>query len=196
MSTWGRRVFVLALLAAAGLAGWFAAGGPPPLPLAGEDTGGGDVTLSVDQFYALSFADSDGNRQRLGQWRDKLLVVNFWATWCPPCRKEIPDFVAVSREYADRGVQFVGLGIDNAYNVSRFADEQQVDYPLLVAGAGSLPIMSALGNPAMALPYTLVVGAGGEIRYTRLGPMDRDALRNTLDRLLSRATGASKPQPG
>ena len=196
MSAWGRRIFVSALLVAAAFAGWFAAGGPPPLPVSGDSRDGQDITLSVDQFYALSFADSDGRQQRLGQWRGKLLVVNFWATWCPPCRKEIPDFVEVSREYADRGVQFIGLGIDSAPNVSRFATEQQVSYPLLVAGAGSLPIMSALGNPSMALPYTLMVGADGQIRHANLGPMDGDALRDALDRLLNRSGRQTNALPG
>ncbi|MCB1906210.1 MAG: TlpA family protein disulfide reductase [Rhodocyclaceae bacterium] len=195
MTARGRRVFIIALLTAAALAGWLAAGGPPPLPAAGEGDQREGITLSVEQFYSLGFADSDGHWRKLGQWRDKLLVVNFWATWCPPCRKEIPEFVEVSREYADRGVQFVGLGIDSPANVRRFADEQRVDYPLLVAGVGSLPIMSALGNPSMALPYTLMVDAG-EIRYSRLGPMDGEALRNTLDRLLGRGAGTATARPG
>jgi len=182
MRRWKRRLPVIALLAAAALAGWISAGGPPPLPggLAPTDS----PTMSSEQFYALVFADVEGHPQRLSQWQGKLLVVNFWATWCPPCRKEIPDFAAVSEEYAGRGVQFVGLGVDTADNIARFARDQNVPYPLLVAGTGSLPIMSSLGNSSMALPFTLIVDSQGRVRLRQLGPMNGDRLRASLERML------------
>jgi len=182
VSRWKRRALVIILLAAAALAGWISAGGPPPLPAA--DPTAGTAALSSEQFYALAFADLDGHPQALGQWRGKLLVVNFWATWCAPCRKEIPDFAAVSTQYAERGVQFVGLGIDSADNIARFATDQRVPYPLLVAGTGSLPIMTALGNSAMALPFTLIVDGEGRIRLRKLGPMNGESLRASLERML------------
>ncbi len=184
MTRWKQRALVLALLVAAGLAGWISAGGPPPLPLAGGDAVAEATALSSEQFYALTFADAEGRPQRLEQWRGKLLVVNFWATWCTPCRKEIPDFAAVSQEYAARGVQFVGLGVDTADNIARFGRDRNVPYPLLVAGTGSLPIMSSLGNASMALPFTLIVDGRGQVRLRQLGPMNGDRLRASLERML------------
>jgi len=182
MSRAGRRLVVVAFLLAAGVAGWLSAGGLRSLPPAASSETPGP--LSVAQFYALAFADVDGTRRPLSEWQDKLLVVNFWATWCPPCRKEIPDFAAVSERYADRGVQFVGLGIDSADNIARFSRSETVPYPLLVAGTGSLPIMASLGNPSMALPFTLIVAPGGRILRRQLGPMDGKSLQIALDSML------------
>ncbi|MCB1888436.1 MAG: TlpA family protein disulfide reductase [Rhodocyclaceae bacterium] len=184
MSRFARRLFIAALLVAAGVAGWLAAGGPPPLPR--QDAALAEAgPLTVDQFYALSFADAKGTPRQLSEWRGKVLVVNFWATWCPPCRKEIPDFAAVSEAYAGRNVQFVGLGVDTAANVARFAAAEAVPYPLLVAGTGSLPIMASLGNPSMALPFTLIVAPDGRIARRTLGPMDGKTLENALEAMLS-----------
>ncbi len=181
MNAVARTLFVAGLLITAGIAGWLTAGGPPPLPVASQPANG---PLSVEQFYALSFADADGSPRQLSEWRGKILVVNFWATWCPPCRKEIPDFAATSLAYADRGVQFVGLGVDTAENVARFVREEAVPYPLLVAGTASLPIMASLGNPSMALPFTLIVGPDGQIARRTLGPMDGKTLERALDSML------------
>lgn len=175
-----RILVAAAVLAAAGLSGWFAAGGSMPGPGVREAT----AVMSDEQLLALSFVDAGNATHSLAQWEGRILVVNFWATWCAPCRREIPDFAELSRGYAGRGVQFVGLGIDSAQNIARFASEHDVPYPLLVAGTGALPIMEGLGNSAQALPFTLIVDRGGRIRERKLGPMDRASLSEKLDALL------------
>lgn len=180
MSPLCRGTLTVSVLCAAAFAGWY--GGGRTIPPGGDQA---TPAMSPAQIYALSFDDAAGARQSLAQWREQVLVINFWATWCPPCLREIPDFAQISLEYADRGVQFVGLGIDSRQNIARFAGEERVPYPLLVAGTGSLPIMAALGNDASALPFTLIVDRHGQIRLRRLGPMNGETLRKSLDAVLA-----------
>ena len=181
-----RRTLSIAILGLGGLAGWFSAGGPTILP-AGPVPGPAAPAFVMNgtQLLALTFVNTSDEPQSMQQWKGRIVVVNFWATWCPPCRREIPDFASVAVQYRDRGVQFVGLGIDSAENIRRFDDDAKVPYPLLVAGTGSLPIMEALGNPSLGLPFTLILDGSGEIRVKRLGPMSRESLVENLDRLLS-----------
>lgn len=181
-----KRLIALLVLALAALAGWLSAASLSP-PRGGQGAeGSGDAVISGKQLLALSFKDSNDAIQSFGQWKGKTLVVNFWATWCAPCRREIPDFAKVSDRYRDRGVQFVGLGIDTAENIARYASEASVPYPLLVGGTGALPIMAGLGNPSLGLPFTLLVDREGEIRMRRLGPMTSNMLTDALDAVLAR----------
>ena len=181
MSKMQSRLLTVAVLLAAGFAGWFSAGGRI-LPVSDGATTAG--VISGEQVLAMNFKDASGEAQSLGQWRGKVLVVNFWATWCAPCRKEIPEFVEVSQHFGTERVGFVGLGIDSAANIARFAGEHAVSYPLLVAGTGSLPIMEGLGNPSLGLPFTLILDADGKIRVRKLGPMSGEELGEAIEGLL------------
>lgn len=117
----------------------------------------------------------------MSQWRGRLLVVNFWATWCAPCVEEMPELQKVQHDYASRGVAVIGLGIDNAAAIRRFRDEQQIALPLLVAGAGGSEIARQFGNPSGALPYTVLIDRDGRIVQARLGRIREQELRSWLD---------------
>ena len=123
-------------------------------------------------ILALTLPDTKGTLQALEQWRGKVLVVNFWATWCPPCLREIPDFAKVSRRFTGAPVQFVGISIDKPDNVRKFATELQVPYPLLIAPLQTLEITAALGNTAQALPFTAIFDQRGEVEMIRLGTLN------------------------
>ena len=103
---------------------------------------------AIDRLFATPLDDERGERQTLAQWRGKILVVNFWATWCPPCREEMPYFSRLHTDYAAQGVQFVGIAVDSAAAVQAFAAREQISYPLLVGGQGSVELSAELGNRA------------------------------------------------
>jgi thiol-disulfide isomerase/thioredoxin len=132
-------------------------------------------------LFAQSFRDADGRIQPMDQWQGRVLVVNFWATWCAPCIEEMPDLQVVQAEYAARGVSIVGIAIDNAAAVKRFRDEHSVELPLLVAGAAGTELVRQLGNASGALPYTVLVGRDGSLLQSKLGRLRAGELRSWLD---------------
>ena len=136
------------------------------------------------RVLALTLPDADGQMHDLSQWRGQIVVVNFWATWCPPCRDEIPDFVTLFRTHRNNGVRFVGLSIDSAANVADFRTELDVPYPLLVGNADVLNLATTLGNPAQALPFTLILDRQGLIRHARVGRLSKTELAGRIDALL------------
>ncbi|MGE5161560.1 MAG: TlpA family protein disulfide reductase [Betaproteobacteria bacterium] len=136
---------------------------------------------SAEAFFARTFNDLDGRPVEMSQWKDQIVVVNFWATWCPPCVEEMPDLQRVHDEYMKRGVSVVGLGIDSPSSLRRFRDEHGLSLPLFAAGAGGSELGRALGNPSGALPYTILVDRKGRIVQSRLGQVRPDELRRWLD---------------
>ena len=140
--------------------------------------------LSSDGLFALELPDTAGVKQPLKQWRGKILVVNFWATWCEPCREEMPEFARTQSELGPRGVQFVGIAVDQADKVSRFAKEINLNYPALVGGYEAMELSRSLGNELVALPFTIVIDRNGRIANTHLGPMKPQQLRSILDKML------------
>ena len=135
-------------------------------------------------LLSLSLPNGAGVEQSLGQWPGKVLVVNFWATWCAPCREEMPEFVRAQNEYGARGLQFVGIAVDQADKVERFSKEFGLNYPSLIGGYGAVELSKTLGNKLAALPFTIIVDRQGRIAHTQLGPLKPDKLRAIVDKLL------------
>jgi thiol-disulfide isomerase/thioredoxin len=136
---------------------------------------------AIAALYGTSLPDAAGAPQSLAQYRGKLLVVNFWATWCAPCIGEMPDLQKIQDEYAARGVNTVGIAIDRADAVRDFQQHNAIRYPLLVAGLGGSELLRMLGNDQGALPYTAVLGPAGELVAQHLGAVSPDELRHWLD---------------
>ena len=122
----------------------------------------------------------------MAQWRGKVLVVNFWATWCAPCREEIPALMRLQRNYAANGVQFVGIAIDNASKVRDYAEEMQINYVLLIGSMETLGVTKDLGNPAGVLPFTVVLDHAGKVAYVHAGQLSEASLGAVLAPLLKR----------
>ncbi len=133
------------------------------------------------RLLALVLPDSEGRSQALKQWKGKILVVNFWATWCPPCKEEMPEFSRISKEQAANNVQFVGISIDTTEKVIDFEKTVQVSYPLLIAPLDTLDLSFDLGNRAKALPFTVILRPDGSIQQTKLGKFARANLENALE---------------
>ncbi len=135
-------------------------------------------------LLSLSLPDTSGQQQSLAQWRGKVVIVNFWATWCEPCREEMPDFVRAQREFGARGLQFVGIAVDQPEKVARFSRELELNYPALIGGYGAIELSKTLGNRLSALPFTVVLDRHGAVADTQLGPYRPGKLRSTIDKLL------------
>ena len=136
---------------------------------------------------ALVLPDLDGREQPLAQWRGKVLVVNFWATWCAPCREEMPHFIAAQARDGPKGLQFVGIAVDHVDKVRDFVREIGVNYPTLIGGFGAIELSKALGNELQALPFTIVLDRAGSIAHTQLGPLPVTRLDALLRPLLAPA---------
>ena len=152
----------------------------PPSLVSSQQLSPEEAKAAVEAIFALTLPDLDGRPQALAQWRGKVLVVNYWASWCKPCVDEMPAFSRLSTHYAAWGAQFVGIGLDEAEKMQAFVKTTPVSYPLLVAASTS----STPGLQVKGLPYTLVIGRDGRIEAMRLGRMDEAVLEPVLRRLL------------
>jgi thiol-disulfide isomerase/thioredoxin len=146
--------------------------------------GGANAGADGSALLAVTLPDAKGREQAIGQWKGKVLVVNFWATWCAPCREEMPEFVRIQSELGPKGLQFVGIAIDQADKVQQFSEEIRLNYPALVGGYGAMELSKALGNGMMALPFTVVLDRSGRVAHTQLGPLREERLRSILANLV------------
>ncbi len=126
------------------------------------------------------FPDLEGREHAFGEWKGQVLVVNFWATWCAPCREEIPVFIAIEDKYGSRGLQIVGLAIDRPDPVRAFAREFGINYPLLIGGFEAVEIMRPLGNTAGALPFSVIYDRSGQAVLAKLGAFSVDELESRI----------------
>jgi thiol-disulfide isomerase/thioredoxin len=138
----------------------------------------------VSGLLGMALPDADGKEQRLDQWRGKVIVVNFWATWCAPCREEMPEFVRAQTEFGPKGLQFVGIAVDQADKVRQFATEIGLNYPSLIGGFGAMELSKALGNSVMALPFSVVIDRQGNVVHTQLGILKPQKLDSIARQLL------------
>ena len=143
----------------------------------------GKTPAAVSALWQAGFPDVRGHEQPLSQWRGQVLVLNFWASWCAPCREEIPDFVALRTQYRPKGTEFVGIAIDNPANVAQFLRQLPVNYPILVGEGAAHSLARQLGNPSGALPYTLVLDREGNVALSHLGRLPRATLEATLRKI-------------
>jgi thiol-disulfide isomerase/thioredoxin len=170
---------VLALALLAGSAGYIThqifggrGASPAPMPVRSAAADNGDGAAAPTGFpatpLAWSFTDLNGAEQRLDAWPGDVVVLNFWATWCPPCLREIPAFIDLQQRFGDRGLQFIGIALDQAAAVAPFATEKAVNYPMLVGDEKVVRFMQELGNSIGGLPYSVVL-RDGEVVFSRQG---------------------------
>lgn len=132
----------------------------------------------------LTMPDIDGTPRSLAQWRGKLLLVNFWATWCAPCLKEIPMLVRLQDEYAARGLQIIGPAMDDPEAVRAALPQLDLRYPVMVGDTAVAAAMDALGDELGALPFSVLIGADGTILLRKHGEFEETELRGLIERHL------------
>lgn len=138
---------------------------------------------ALPRLLALPLRDLQGQSVTLAKWQGKPVLVNFWATWCPPCREEMPLLRQVAAKSPD--VQFVGVAYDDLPQVQKYAAENPGFYPFVVAGSEISNLFPQLGNSAQGLPFTLLIGADGKVKRVKLGPFRGDELSLMLAALRS-----------
>ena len=134
---------------------------------------------------AFSLPDLEGRMHSISEWDGKVLLVNFWATWCPPCRQEIPDFIDVRRRFHDQGFEIVGVAIDSPDSVRDYVDVLEIDYPVLHGQAEASAIARQYGNHSNALPYSALIDRQGRIRFSGAGRIPRQSLEQAVAQLLA-----------
>jgi peroxiredoxin len=125
---------------------------------------------------SLTFKGLDGGQHSLTEWKNKVVVVNFWASWCPSCLYEIRDFVAYQEQYQVRGLQFIGVGLDQETKLRNVQRTLEINYPVLIADpAENSELMPLWGNSSGIVPYTVVIDRNGQVSYVQRGPLNREA---------------------
>ena len=128
-------------------------------------------------LFAMKLPDADGVERPLLAWRGKLLVVNFWATWCAPCVEEMPELQRFADEFAPRNVAVIGIGVDDADKIRDFRSQHRLRIPLLAAGFDGMQLAQRLGNPEPVLPYTALISPDGRLVEEHSGRIQEPELR-------------------
>lgn len=146
---------------------------------------GGRSDLSTQTFFAAAFSDADGRMQPMVQWQGQAIVVNFWATWCPPCLEEMPELSRMHSQYRQQGLVVLGISSDEPGKIREFAAKTPVSYPLLSGELAAMPLSESLGNNKGILPYTVIIAPNGSIAKTYFGLVNQTLLEQTFLPLLT-----------
>ena len=141
------------------------------------------VEAAPAALWAASFRDVDGRNRALGEFQGRVLVLNFWATWCAPCREEMPGFQRLQAKWPARSVQFVGLSAEDASKVAGFGRSLGITYPLWVGGDEVGELSRRLGNRGGVLPHTVVFDGVGKVIAAKVGAYNEAELEAILLRL-------------
>ena len=132
----------------------------------------------------FSLMDVSGQLRNVSEWRGKVLVINFWASWCPPCVEEIPHFVQLQEKYGQAGLQFIGIGLESVDEVSGFSEVLGINYPLLLGQQEVIELANKFGNRTGGLPYTVILDRSGDINFIKQGPLSISEAEQVMTSLL------------
>ena len=167
-------LFIVVALASAA-AGFYFSQNQSPTPSSTQKT-----TTKV----TFSLPDLEGKIHHSDEWANKIQVINFWATWCPPCRKEIPGFVELQSEFKTHGVQFIGIATaDSKDKVEAFLNQVPVNYPMLMGEQKGITLSKQLGNKMGGLPFTIIVDRDGKIQKRISGELSKKEATSILKQL-------------
>ena len=136
----------------------------------------------VDTFFDASFKQFDRQPHSLSQYKGKTVVAYFWATWCKPCIKEVPQLTALQNQYKNKNVQFIGIAIDNADKVEKFSKDNGIPYPILIGGDDAMTLAKKLGDLVGGLPFMVVIDKNGKLVEKILGEIPEGKLEKLLSK--------------
>ena len=139
----------------------------------------------VDAFFDASFKQFDRQPHALNQYKGKTVVAYFWATWCKSCVKEVPQLIGLQNQYKDKNVQFIGIAIDNADKVEKFAKDNAIPYPILIGGDDAMALAKKLGDLVGGLPFMVVIDKNGKLVDKILGEIPEGKLEQVLAKTTS-----------
>lgn len=142
------------------------------------------ASKGAEVLFAASLPDLEGKNQSISQWRGNVMVVNFWASWCEPCRTEIPEFIELQKKFSDKGLIFIGIAVDQRERAAAFSKEIGINYPVLVGDMNAMTLAEAAGNRQGALPFTVIIDRSGKITGTKLGRLSQSKLESMFKPLL------------
>jgi thiol-disulfide isomerase/thioredoxin len=132
----------------------------------------------------FEITDLEGQLRNISEWDDQVLLINFWATWCPPCKKEMPAFIELQEQYAEQGFQVIGIALDDQQSVQDFADTIGVNYPLLIAEYDGIDLSRSYGNHVGALPFSAFINRQGKVVSTHMGELSKTQVEEIIKPLL------------
>ena len=177
----GQIIAVVLLAAAAGAAGYFVSRhqSSPVDPVVAVPVDSAELRAVPD----FSLTDLAGETRSGSEWSGQVRIVNFWATWCPPCRREIPLLIDLQQEYGDR-MQVIGIAIDDLADVQSYAEETAFNYPVLVGQQKAIDLGNAFLPDFVGLPFTVIVDAEDRIAKVHMGELHRDEAEAMLAEVL------------
>jgi peroxiredoxin len=114
----------------------------------------------------------DGKQHQLSEWRNKVVLLNFWASWCSPCQSEMRDLVAYQTQYAAQGLQIVGIGLDDEKKLRNVQRSLEIDYPVLLDNTPGNPVMAGFGNREGVVPFSVLISREGKVVFRHTGLID------------------------
>ena len=151
-----------------------------------DDTIPAVTTASILGRHRPEFTlpDLDGQLRSISEWDGKVIALNFWATWCPPCLKEVPEFVLLQTKYQAAGLQFIGVALQKPEEVRQFVAEHGMNYPVLTGELEVIKLAESYGNHIGALPYTVIIDRNGQVAHVKPGVLPTEEAETIINRLL------------
>ena len=141
--------------------------------------------VSSTSLPNFTLPDVSGQPHAISEWQGKLRVINFWATWCGPCLKEIPEFIELQNHSTDKGLQFIGIAVDTPEAVATYLSTININYPILVGDMPAISIAHQLGDNMDAVPFTVIVNQQGQIIHQHAGEFSKEKILEVITPLLN-----------